>query len=196
MADKKGIQVRVDDEQVFHALDRIEKATENRLDAENAIAGYLVTSTQRRFEKSVDPDGKPWKRLKPRTAAKRINGAPRGYDNILRVTRRLEQSIFSQVEDHEIRIGTNVVYAAIHHLGGTIEMPERDQTIYQHYDKKTDTFDQRFRKRGRSNFARDVKVGAHKIVMPARPYLGIDDADRKEITAIVEDHFAKQGGVQ
>ena len=196
MTDPKGIRLLVDDEQVFVGLNKLDAATGNRQAAEAAIAAYLVTSTQRRFERGIDPDGKPWQRLKPRTAARRIKGRSRGYDSSRRVTRRLEQSIVGDVENHEIRVGSSVEYAAIHHLGGEIKMPERQQTIYQHYDAKADVLDPRFRKRGRSNFARDVTVGEHSIKIPARPYLGLDTEDRTEILTIIEDHFKQEGGLQ
>lgn len=195
MADK-GIRIGISDATVLSALARLESATEHRASAENAIGAYLVTSTQRRFEKEIGPDGVPWKRLSPRTANKRIGRRRRGFENILRVSRRLEQSVVYAVDDHEIAVGSNVVYAAIQHLGGEIEQPERQQTIFQNYDSKSDTFDQRFRKPSRSNFARDVTVKAHTISIPGRPYLGIDETDRKEILAIIEDHFRSEGGLQ
>ena len=195
MADK-GIRIGISDAAVLTALARLESATEHRASAENAIGAYLVTSTQRRFETEIGPDGVPWKRLSPRTANKRIGRRRRGFENILRVSRRLEQSVVYAVDDHDIAVGSNVVYAAIQHLGGEIEQPERQQTIFQNYDAKSDTFDQRFRKPSRSNFARDVTVKAHTITIPGRPYLGIDEADRKEILAIIEDHFRSEGGLQ
>ncbi|QND45203.1 phage virion morphogenesis protein (plasmid) [Rhizobium lusitanum] len=185
----KGIRLEVREDQIIAGLEKLDAANGSLSDANNAIGAYLVTSTQRRFERETGPDGKPWQRLKPRTAARRIKGRPRGYANILRVSRRLEQSIVYEADDEGIAVGTNVIYAAIQHLGGTIAMPERQQTIYQNYDAKTDTLDQTFRTRGRSNFARDVTVGAHEIKIPGRPYLGIDDADRTEIAAIIEDHY-------
>lgn len=193
---EKGIRVTVSDQPVLAALDRLEAATNNRADAEHAIGAYLVTSTQRRFERETAPDGTRWQRLSPRTANQRIGNRRRGYDNMLRVTRRLEQSIVYAVNAHEINWGSNLVYAAIQHLGGEIEQAERQQTIYQNYDAKTDTFDARFRTKRRSNFARDVTVKAHTVTIPARPYLGIDDADRTEILAIVADHFRTDGGLQ
>ncbi|WP_440411143.1 phage virion morphogenesis protein [Neorhizobium petrolearium] len=195
MADK-GIRITISDAPVLAALDRLEAATNNRAEAEDAIGAYLVTSTQRRFEREVGPDGQPWKRLSPRTANRRIGNRRRGFENILRVSRRLEQSIVYAVDDHEIAWGSNVVYAAIQHLGGEIEQPERQQTIYQNYDARTDTFDPKFRTKRRSNFARDVSVSAHTITIPARPYIGLDAADRKEILAIVEDHYRTEGGLQ
>lgn len=195
MADK-GIRITLSDEPVIAALNKLDAATDNRAQAEHAIGAYLVTSTQRRFERQAGPDGAPWKGLSPRTANRRIGKGRRGYDNILRVTRRLEQSIVYAVDDHEIAWGSNVVYAAIQHLGGEIEQPERHQTIHQNYDAKTDTFDPKFRSKRRANFSRDVTVAAHKVTIPGRPYLGLDDADRREILAIIEDHYRTEGGLQ
>lgn len=195
----EGIRIVVNDAAALGGLDKLDVATGNRRAAMEAIDAYLVTSAQRRFERETGPDGRPWTRLKPSTAGKRINGRPRGYANILRVTASsgLYSSIFGAVEDDDlILVGSNKKYAAIHQLGGEIEMPERQQTIYQHYDAKTDTFDPKFRKPSRSNFARDVTVKAHTVPIPARPYLGIDDEDRKEIREIIAEHYRLQGGVE
>ena len=95
-----------------------------------------------------------------------------------------------------MHVGTNVPYAAAHQLGAEIEMEERQQTIYQHYDSRTDTFDPKFRTKRRSNFARDVTVKAHTITIPARPYLGADDADRAEVTEIVAEFYREKAGLQ
>jgi phage virion morphogenesis protein len=191
----EGIKITVDDPEVLSHLEQLQKAVDDIRPAEEAIGAYLVTSTQRRFERETGPDGTKWPRLSARTANRRIGGRRRGSDNILRVTRRLEQSVFSDVDQDGIHVGTNVVYAAIHQLGGEINMPTRTQTIYQHYSAKEDRLDPRFRSKGRSNFARDVAVKAHSITMPARPYLGLDDADRQEIAAIIEDHLQAAGGL-
>lgn len=193
----EGIRIVVNDAAALGGLDKLDAATGNRRAAMDAIGAYLVTSSQRRFEREMGPDGRPWAKLKPRTAAKRINGKPRGYDHILRVSGRLQQSIFEAVESQDlILVGSNVAYAAAQHEGATIEVTERQQTIYQNFDAKTDTFDPKFRRPGRSNFARDVHVKAHTITIPARPYIGIDEEDRKEIVEIIADHYRQQGGVQ
>jgi phage virion morphogenesis protein len=192
----EGIRVKISDEAILAGLDRLDAATINRKDANNAIGAYFVTATQRRFERETGPDGKPWHRLKPRTAAARIGAHRRGYENMLRVSNRLYSSIVYDAEADDITVGTNVAYAAIQQLGGTIEMPERQQTIYQNYDAKTDVLDPTFRRKARSNFARDVTIGAHTVTLPGRPYLGVDDADRKEVLAIIEDHFRSEGGLQ
>ncbi|ORE85737.1 phage virion morphogenesis protein [Aurantimonas sp. 22II-16-19i] len=181
----EGIRITVDDSAVLAALSRLEQR--DRSDAMHAIGAYLVTSTQQRFERESGPDGRPWQRLSPRTANKRIGKTRRGYDHMLRVKNRLYSSISYQADASSTAVGTNVAYAAIQHLGGVIKQAARRQTIYQRYDPKADTLDQRFVKRSRSNFARDVDVAAHEINIPARPYLGISDEDRAEILEIVAD---------
>lgn len=194
----EGIKITISEAPILAALDKLAAATDNRREAEDAIGAYLVTSTQRRFEKQTDPDGKPWRALSPRTAARRIGSGRRGYENILRVRGRLQQSIVYAIDDaeHEIAWGSNVVYAAIQDQGGEIEQAERQQTIYQNYDARTDTFDPKFRTKRRSNFARDVTVKAHTVKIPARPYMGLDDDDRKEILAIIDNFYRTEGGLQ
>lgn len=192
----EGIRIRLDAAEVFAGLDLADSADDDKQELLSRIAAYMVTSTQRRFERAIAPDGQSWQRLSPRTAERRIGGRTRGYSNILLVSRRLEQSIVSQVTGDEAHVGTNVEYAAIHQLGGEINVPERQQTIYQHYDKRTDTFDPKFRTKKRSNFARDFTVKAHTIPIPARPYLGIDDADRAEAAEIAAEFYREKAGLQ
>lgn len=180
-----GIRIVVVDAVVMSELSRLEQR--DRSDAMHAIGGYLVTATQQRFEREQGPDGRPWQQLSPRTANKRIGKTRRGYDHILRVKNRLYSSVTYRAAADSLAVGTNVAYAAIQHEGGVIKQPARRQTIHQRYDPKSDTLDQRFVKRSRSNFARDVDVKAHEITIPPRPYLGISDEDRAEILQIVAD---------
>lgn len=180
-----GIRITVDDSAVLAGLSRLEQR--DRSDAMHAIGAYLVTATQLRFEREQGPDGRSWQRLSPRTANKRIGKSRRGYDHILRVKNRLYSSVTYRAAPESLAVGTNVAYAAIQHEGGVIRQPARRQTIFQRYEPKSDTLDQGFVKRSRSNFARDVDVAAHEITIPSRPYLGISDEDRAEILQIVAD---------
>jgi phage gpG-like protein len=192
----EGIHLTLKGDVAEESLQRIIRAAENPEDALDAIGGYLVTATQRRFERETDPAGAKWQRLSPRTANRRIGRVRRGYAHILRVKLRLYSSIVYQVSPGQVAVGSNLIYARIQQLGGTINVAEREQEIFQNYDAKTDHFDPRFRSRRHSNFARRVKIGAHTITIPARAYLGIDDDDRTEIAAKVEEFFREQGGLE
>ncbi|MBP0439437.1 phage virion morphogenesis protein [Tianweitania sediminis] len=182
-----GIFIRIDDEAVTGQLQRLEDAAGDMQPAMAAIGAAMLQSTQRRFERETGPDGKKWAPLRPRTAAARIGRGRRGTANILRVSTRLYQSLTFEASNTEARVGSNVVYAAIHQLGGAIDMPERQQTIHLSTGKR-----KRFvRSAAKRKESRAVTIGAHQVRMPARPYLGIDQADRDTITSIVADHFAE-----
>jgi phage virion morphogenesis protein len=112
------------------------------------IGASLVTSTQMRFERGAGPDGSPWP---PSIRALATGG------KTLIESARLLRSITYEASDGGVAVGTNVIYAAIHQLGGEIVQAKRT------------------------------------IRMPARPYLGLDDDDEREIIAIAEDWIAGEG---
>ncbi len=189
----EGIRIEVQDAALTAALERLAQADMTR--ANDAIGAAIVASTKMRFERQAGPDGKPWQRLSPRTAAKRIGSRRRGFDNILRVSGRLSNSITHIASAEEIAVGTNLPYAGIHQLGGTIQREARQAKVYHTYNEKTGDI-RGFTKRSRANLERDVTIGAHTITIPARPYLGIDEADRAEIAATYEAVYrtAFEGG--
>lgn len=67
-------------------------------------------------------------------------------------------------------IGTNVVYAAIHQFGGTINMPARSQLSYFKQDKRG-SVGRLFVRKDASNYAQWHTRGASSIDMPPRPFL-------------------------
>ncbi len=190
----EGIQIRFDDKDVIQRLDKAHEASENLHPLFEKISAAIKLRTQDRFETETAPDGKKWPGLKPRTANRRIGSGRRGYDHMLRVRSRLYSSIVSQSDATSAVVGTNLDYAAIHNLGGEIKKAERQSTIYQRYNEKTDILNQRFVKKGKSNFARDVTIGAHTIKIPAREFLGFGADDRADVLKITEEHFREEGG--
>ncbi len=190
----KGISIRVEREDVDRTLDQVDRVARDPSAIMSEISAFLVTATQRHIELERGPDGKRWPELSPRTASRRVGGRRRGYGSMLRVTTRLYQNISADHGPTYAAAGTNMPQAALLHFGGEVKREARRQTIYQHYDERTDTFDPLFRTRRRSNFARDVEVGAHTIKVPARPYLYIDDGDAAEIEQIAADGFSREAG--
>lgn len=186
----EGVRIRVDDKAVQEGLGAVLRAAESPAAIMADIADYLVFSTQRHIESERGPDG-AWPRLSPRTARRR----KAGFAHMLRVTNRLYQSITGDSGADYALVGSNLEYARIHQLGGTIEKAARQQTIYQSWDARRDRFDARFRAKARSNFARDVEIGAHQITVPARPYLYIDETDRAEIPRIAADALRREAGL-
>jgi len=146
------------------------------------IGMSLVTSTQNRFERGVGPDGSPWP---PSIRALATGG------KTLIESARLMRSVTYSASINGLEVGTNVIYAAIHQFGGTIQQKQRTAVLHFKTNKKTGQ--SRFAKPGKADRAQKVEIGAHSVRMPARPFLGLDDADDREIVRIAEDWIAGEG---
>jgi phage gpG-like protein len=144
---------------------------------------YGVMSTQRRFERGIDPDGNPW----PPSYRALTEGGLTLVDSA-----RLMHSQTYIASDAGVEWGTNAVYAAIHQFSGTINMPARTQTTFHRYDAKSDELSG-FVKKGRANVAFDHAVEAHTIHMPRRAFIGLDDDDDVELVNIAESFIAPAG---
>lgn len=123
------------------------------------IGRELVTSTRQRFEQEEGPDGSPW----PKSARALVQGG-----QTLRDTGMLYRSITHRAEPQTVRVGTNLIYAAIHQFGGTIRAKTAKGL--------------RFRPAGGNGF-----VSVKSVRIPARPYLGLSAADGREVEAIAGD---------
>ncbi len=96
------------------------------------IAARMETATRMRFEAGTDPDGKKWK---PSARALKEGG------RTLVDTAHLMQSITSRSDDTAALVGSNVIYARIHQLGGkagrggSADMPARPYLGFSREDK-------------------------------------------------------------
>lgn len=123
------------------------------------IGSMIVASTQQRFIEGRDPDGMPWK---PSHRATSENGQTLVLGGYLR------DSIVHAVGRDSVEIGTNLIYARIHQFGGTI--------------------------RAKSGKNLRFKVGNRwvskpEVTIPARPFLGLSEADAAEIHTIIKDYI-------
>lgn len=189
-----GVSFTLDDDLAREALTRIERAATNPVGAWHAIGAHFVFSTRRNFETETAPDGTKWRPLSPRTASKRVGkGRRRGFDHILRVTTRLYQSVSYEVLTDGVQWGSNLAYARIHQLGGTIDMPARQGSVTL---KNIRNKGNRFVRLGtRKAETRAVSFRARQITMPARVFLGISAFDRAEVPEIVTDYLRKEAGL-
>ena len=112
-------------------------------------AGALIESQTRRriTEEKTSPDGQPWK--------PNAEGTP-----ILEKQRHLLASIHFKTGADEVRVGSGLVYSAIHQFGGTI-VPKNAKALH-------------------------FEIGGHdvmaqKVTIPARPYLGFSVENKAEI---------------
>lgn len=187
----------LDDRAVRQSIEMLERAAANPRAAYQAIGAHFVFSTQRNIETEQAPDGRRWPALSPRTANRRIGRRRlRGYGHMLRVTNRLYQSISYDVLPEGVAWGSNLKYARIHQLGGAIQVAERQASItLKKIRRQGGGVRSRFVRKGtRGGKERSVKVGAHEIVVPARPYLGVSDTDRQAVIDIVANHLRAEAG--
>lgn len=81
------------------------------------IGSAVALWTDLRFEREQDPQGRKWRPLAPATLKSRRRG--RGSRvAILQDSGRLRQSITHKATARRARVGSNLVYAAIHQFGG------------------------------------------------------------------------------
>jgi len=127
----------------------------------------------RSIEKNFKAGGRPmrWK------ASKRA--AATGGGKTLVDTGRLKSSITMDATNTELKVGTNVKYAAIHQLGGTVPghiiLPKRAKAL-RWFDKS-----------GTVRFAKKVTIP--KITMPKRPFLVVQEEDWRIFRRIFEDYI-------
>jgi phage virion morphogenesis protein len=137
-------------------IERALVALTNRLPLMRAIGAWLESSTRERFDTNRAPDGSPWK---PSLGAQ-LRGTP-----TLVQFGRLRDSFTHAADADQVEVGTNVIYAAIHHFGGVIKAKTAKGL--------------RFMMAG-AGF-----VQVQSVTMPARPILGVSVDDEIEVSELV-----------
>jgi phage gpG-like protein len=166
-------------ENLLKNFDRLKKAMDNPIDLKKKLAEYLQFETQERFATETDPWGQAWKPSK-RVLNLRTGGAKMGEGGgrTLWEYGNLRGSFGIDTEGQNIVFGqrSNLVYFAIHQWGGQIHMPARTHTL--NYKKsKSGKIGNKWVKKAKSNFSKEVSIAAYTINMPARPILPIKGND-------------------
>lgn len=151
---------RVDDREVLGSLQRLIALGRNAQPALKEVAALGESATRLRFRTQIGPDGLRWK---PSLRAMVSGGRTLTKDG------HLSGSINASAGPDFAEWGVNRIYAAIHQFGGVIRA-----------------------KAGALKFA--LPGGGFAVVkavtMPARPYLGVNDDDRRDILDVFERHIA------
>lgn len=171
-----GYSVKVTDNDIAAALGRVIEAGRDLTPLFDHLGPSLVGSTQQRFETETDPQGRKWIPLRPATIR-----AKRGDTRILRRRNILWGSLTFNVGPAFLAWGTNVAYAGIHQGGGTIEKFARSQKATFAKTRKGQMRFAKKRTKAKSRVVKPITIGAHSVTIPARPYLGIDAADKQLI---------------
>lgn len=154
----------------IHAIMEGLRAVEpNLFDPLDAIGQAMSESTRDRFGAAVSPDGVPWAPLK----------RPKKRGTIL-ITEGILRDSFStekhnwEANDASVEWGTNVAYAAPHQFGATI-------------------LHHAFAAAERQGFG--LPFTESISVLPARPFLGVNDNDYETMREILVDFISRLAGV-
>lgn len=151
----------------------------------DSIGQQLVSGTLKRFQTQTGPDGKKWASLSKATLKKRGTNA-----KALQASGRLRQSITFRSTSTSVEVGTNVIYAALQQLGGTIDQAAHSTPIFRR-QKDMEAGKSRFVKEGQSDFKSYHLVEAHSFMVPGRPFIGVSASDQAAIEGLA--HYYVMG---
>lgn len=166
-----GITIRVDDREFRQWADRTQRTLADLTPVMQEIGEAMRTSTIRRFETETGPDGRRWK--KSRRA--RAEGG-----QTLTQTGRLRGTLLVRASRDQAAWGSNVEYAAAHQ-SGVFLLP---RVITPRWAGAL------FWPGARHPVKRVLFPGAY---IPARPFLGLDEDDRREIVEIFRRALQSRG---
>lgn len=139
------------------ALGKAAQKMKNRQKMMDSIGEALVSGTVKRFSDGKGPDGKAWQ------------PSERGGQTLVD-TGRLRNSVDYAATLDKVMVGTNLPYALIHQMGGTITPKNAKRLVF---DKPG-----------------GGKAFAKKVTIPARPFIGISNEDLEEAKATIAAFMA------
>jgi len=163
------ITVAIDDAEITAQLAALAGRTRDLTPAMKRIGQAVRTSVIRNFEAG----GRPAK-WAPSQRVKKKGG------KTLVKSHRLVNSITARAYPNRAEVGTNVVYAAIQQLGGTVRHGARTQTLA--FKKKGGFLGRKAAgKRRTAVRVAFARIGARDTTIPARPFLLVQDEDWAQI---------------
>lgn len=159
------------------------------------LMGIIAQEMHEAVESNFAAQGRPkWLGLSPKTLKKRRQAADSA--KILQLGGRLAASIVPGHDATTARVGTNVVYAAIHQFGGIIERHPMSGYVRLRKDHNGALLRQRNHPH-LAVFAKDSHKRVHvtkwtrsegwTIKIPARPFLRLTESDCLGIEGTVSD---------
>ena len=131
------------------------------------LGEYTLRTTRDRFKTQTGPDGTAWAALQPWYKKEKSQNKNR----VLTLRGYLRGQLVSQVVGGKsVEVGSNSIYAAVHQFGS-----ERPQNL------------ERLQRRHKTEFI------TRATTIPARPYLGLSDADRNELVERTLDWLGSSG---
>lgn len=190
----KGIQ------ELQKSIEKIQSTLGKSLEVPLRQAGlHLMAITGERFEQQISPGGSKWEKLKDSTIARRRSKS----SAILQDRGTLKNSVSSnpriyKLDENSLEFGTNLPYANVHQFGdgGRVKIPPRqiDGVVKLRTNRKGELLRQKkhqnlavFAKKTHKLYTErkfSLMTKGHNITIPARPYLGINKDDMRQIEKI------------
>ena len=134
-------------------FDQLAAQAEDMTDLMDNIGSVLINGARERISSSnVGPDGTPW----PKSLRAELDGG-----KTLLLSAGLRDSITSEAARNEVTVGSNKIYAGVHQTGAVIRPINAEALSF--------------------TLADGSRVVAGAVEIPARPYLGISEAERDRI---------------
>ncbi|WP_208436004.1 phage virion morphogenesis protein [Bartonella phoceensis] len=145
------------------ALSFLQKGAESSMGSLAQGVGRLIQeSTRRRIQsEKTSPYGEKWKRNYARSSILYASGA-------------LSRSIDMVASPEKVVVGSGLVYARIHQLGGVIRPKNASALRFCLSSGKAHRF-----------------ICVRQVTMPARPYLGLSEHNKVEIVKAAEDWLGR-----
>lgn len=132
------------------------------------LGEYTLRTTRDRFKTQTGPDGTAWSALQPWYKKEKSQNKNR----VLTLRGFLRGQLVSQVVGGKsVEVGSNLVYAAVHQFGGTIKPKSGKLLAFRGHVAKS-------------------------VTIPARPYLGLSDADQNELVERTLEWLKTTGGMR
>ncbi len=167
------IEVKIDSRAVIDALERLGKATANPRPALLAIGESLVVSTKKRFESSTAPDGTRWAPNSQATYLGHLGSAKSNHRKDGRINSRGAKKVMGKkpLIGKTGTLAQQISYAVD---GGELQVGSpMEYAAMQQFGGKKSKF---------PNLWGDI---------PARPFLGISDADEQMVVNTVGDYLTR-----
>lgn len=144
---------------------------------------WYLTQIDSRFATESDADGNKWAPLSEKY--RRAKAKAGGINKILQFRGRLRK-IRYQVYRDRVEIGSNLPYAKIHEMGGTIRQYARSRQVEFKVNKSGRS---RFAKKGKGNFSQPVTYGESTRKISQRSFLRPSASDELRIGQIIVDRL-------
>ncbi|MCA8058127.1 phage virion morphogenesis protein [Burkholderia cepacia] len=189
------IDIEIDDSRYEAIMARVRALMRDA----SPVTSLILESMWGAVEENFAQQGRPrWLGLKPSTVKRRRGEA--GSEKILTRSGHLVSS-FSKIHDATMaRISTNVVYAAIHQFGGSIQRHPMSGLVRLRKDRNGMLLRQAdhphlavFAKSGhkRVKVVKWTRTQGWTIKIPARPFLVLTEADNVEIELDVSAYLRR-----